>query len=154
MEFPRSTKKPRGSNLNNGEVQCLLQYQEGQIEKTEQFKKFIPIVALETLIRDSSPLLHPTMSNRHRCPWKKIIYHRREVDWRSERSAGVVEMGVELGAREEVHHGGAGRRLPPKNRAGTGTFLYSNVSMCFWVYEHFTPRCFFTFCDFSRICNA
>ena len=41
MEFPCSTKKPRGSNLNNGEVQCLLQYQEGQIEKTEQFKKFI-----------------------------------------------------------------------------------------------------------------
>ena len=41
MEFPRSTKKPRGSNLNNGEVQWLLQYQEGQIEKTKQFKKII-----------------------------------------------------------------------------------------------------------------
>ena len=34
-------KKIRGSNLNNREVQYLLQYQEGQIEKTEQFKKFI-----------------------------------------------------------------------------------------------------------------
>ena len=39
MEFPRSTKKPRGSNLNNGEVQCLLQYQEGQIKKTRAIQK-------------------------------------------------------------------------------------------------------------------
>jgi hypothetical protein len=41
MDFPRFYKNPRGSNLNNGEVQCLLQYQKGQIKKTEQFKKFI-----------------------------------------------------------------------------------------------------------------
>ena len=38
MEFPRFYKKPRGSNLNNGEGQCLLQSKEGQIEKTELFK--------------------------------------------------------------------------------------------------------------------
>ena len=32
MHFP--FKKPRGSNLNNGEVQYLLQNQEGQIKKS------------------------------------------------------------------------------------------------------------------------
>ncbi|KAF7078801.1 hypothetical protein CFC21_083176 [Triticum aestivum] len=67
----------------------------------------VPIMALETLIRASSPPLHPNMSNHHRCPWKTSIYRRRKIDWRSERSARVVETGVELRTREEVHHGGA-----------------------------------------------
>ena len=38
MDFPCSYKKPRGSNLNNGEVQCLLQYQEHQIKKPSSSK--------------------------------------------------------------------------------------------------------------------
>ncbi|XP_048538037.1 extensin-like [Triticum urartu] len=114
----------------------------------------VPIMALETLIRASSPPLHPNMSNHHRCPWKKSIYRRRKIDWRSERSARVVETGVELRTREEVHHGGAVRRLSPRTGPARGPFLYSNVSMHFCVYGYFTPRCFFTFCDFSRICNA
>ena len=31
--FPISRKKTRGSNLNNGEVECLLKTQEGKIKK-------------------------------------------------------------------------------------------------------------------------
>ena len=33
MDFPHFYEKPRGSNLNNGEVQRLLRYQEGQVKK-------------------------------------------------------------------------------------------------------------------------
>ena len=38
MDFPRIYAKPRGSNLNNGEVQRLLRYQEGQVEKMSSSK--------------------------------------------------------------------------------------------------------------------
>ena len=42
MVFPLFIEKEtRGSNLNNKQVQCLLKTQEGQIEKIEQFQKFI-----------------------------------------------------------------------------------------------------------------
>ena len=33
MNFPRLYKKPRGSNLNNEEVQYLIQTQEGKLKK-------------------------------------------------------------------------------------------------------------------------
>ncbi|XP_037446857.1 uncharacterized protein LOC119316605 [Triticum dicoccoides] len=102
----------------------------------------VPIMALETLIRASSPPLHPNMSNHHRCPWKKSIYRRRKIDWRSERSARVVETGVELRTREEVHHGGAVRRLSPKNRAGTGTFFVLKCVDAF-LCQNVTVKSFF-----------
>ena len=33
MDFSRFNKKTKGPNKNNGEVQCLLRYQEGQVKK-------------------------------------------------------------------------------------------------------------------------
>ena len=58
--------------------------------------------------------------------------------WSSGPGRRYITVAVEEGCR-------------PRTGPGRGPFLYSNASMCFCVYEHFTPRCFFTFCDFSRI---